>query len=253
MGEGSARIFNLISLIFFILTVVVIIGGAAIMLGPGPAPEQPLIIPTVAQLPTLTATPTPSNTPIPTWTPTPLPTETTLPTATIGPTLPPTDIPTLAPTFTSSPSVTPTRIVSDTPTPPVPPTSDAPTEPPSPFPFRLRNAQVAFTENFANTAGCQWQGFGGAVFDLGSQPLNGIVIHVFGAENVDLYSASGTNTLYGQGGWEVQVADAINTNMYYVELQSQGGTIISDTVQVTFPGGCDGNLAIVNFEQTRPF
>jgi hypothetical protein len=41
--------------------------------------------------------------------------------------------------------------------------------------------------------------------------------------------------------------------MYYVELQSQGGTIISDTVQVTFPGGCDGNLAIVNFEQTRPF
>ena len=252
MGDGSARIFNLISLIFVILTVLVVIAGVGIMLSPGPAPTPPPLVPTVASLPTLTATPTPTNTLVPTWTPTPIPSETPLPTNTIGPTLPPTDVPSLTPSYTPSPSVTPTLVVSETPAPVVPTTSDAPTEPPSPFPFRLRNAQVAFTENFANTAGCQWEGFGGAVFDLGGQPLNGITIHVFG-DDVDLYSSSGTNTLYGQGGWEIQIANEINTNIYYIELQSQGGTIISDTVQVTFPGSCDGNLAIVNFEQTRPF
>jgi hypothetical protein len=39
-----------------------------------------------------------------------------------------------------------------------------------------------------------------------------------------------------------------------VELQSQQGTIISPQVTVTYEGGnCSKNLALVNFEQTRPF
>ena len=29
--------------------------------------------------------------------------------------------------------------------------------------------------------------------------------------------------------------------------------IISETVQVRFPGNCQQNLALVNFQQTRPF
>jgi hypothetical protein len=124
---------------------------------------------------------------------------------------------------------------------------------PSPFPFTLRNNQVAFTTNFANSAGCNWQGFGGAVFDLNGQPLDGIRIHVYDGQTVDLFTASGTNTLYGRGGWELQVANAINAQTYYIELQSAEGTNVSPTVQVTFPGSCQGNLAVVNFEQTRPF
>ena len=34
---------------------------------------------------------------------------------------------------------------------------------------------------------------------------------------------------------------------------SQGGTIISETVRVQFPGNCQQNLALVNFAQTRDF
>lgn len=256
MGEGSARIYNIISLIFVFLTVVVIIMGVARLLGPAPTPPETIEPPAVLELPTLTPTPTASDTPIPTWTYTPTNTETPVLTDTPGPTEPPTATITPTPTITPSLTITPTLPATATEVPTEPPTVEGqaalPTQPPSPFPFRLRNNQVAFTNNFANSAGCQWQGFGGAVFDLNGQPLNEIRVHVYG-DNVDLYTTSGTNTLYGQGGWEVQVANGINTNTYYVELQSQGGTVISDTVQVTFPGGCETNLAVANFEQTRPF
>ena len=116
--------------------------------------------------------------------------------------------------------------------------------------FQLRHNQVAFTSNFANDLGCMWQGFGGAVISSDNDPLDGIKVHIYG-NGVDFYSSSGTNPLYGPGGWEIQVADSINNGTYFVEIQSQKGAIISHTVAVTFPQACDGNLAVLNFEQVR--
>jgi hypothetical protein len=128
-----------------------------------------------------------------------------------------------------------------------------PTEPPpSPFPFDWKDGQVIYTTNFANTAGCAWQGIGGQVFDLNDQPLGQIRIHVFGS-GVDTYAVSGSNTLYGISGWEIPVSNAVLANSYLVELQTSQGTIISPQVQVTFAGDCSRNLALVNFKQTRPF
>lgn len=259
MGEGSARIYNLIATFFLLLTIVVLVLGIARLAGPGIASVQQGAVPTVMVLPTATETLPPTRTQIPTWTPTPTETATEIPTDTPIPTL----APTLPPTFTITPTQTPTITPSETPTPTLTPTqtitqtptvpSIPPTVTTSPFPFTLRNNQLAFTSNFANTAGCQWQGMGGAVFDLNDQPLNGIRVHVFGGQGVDLYTASGTNTLYGQGGWEIQVDTTISTQIYYIELQSQEGTTLSPTVQITYPGSCEGNLAVINFEQTRPF
>lgn len=129
--------------------------------------------------------------------------------------------------------------------------TQAPTEPPpSPYPFALRD-QVIFTTNFANTAGCSWQGIGGQVFDMQGFPLTQVRVHVFGG-GVDLYTASGTNTLYGQSGWEVPLSNITNNNTYIVELQTAQGTIISPQIQVTFRNNCAENLALVNFQQTRP-
>ncbi len=36
-----------------------------------------------------------------------------------------------------------------------------------------------------------------------------------------------------------------------IELESQGGTVISPRVTVTFPSDCTKNLALVNFIQVR--
>jgi hypothetical protein len=182
------------------------------------------------------------------------------------PTSTPTKTPLVPPTltFTPSPTITPTPFVEPTqppsptqagptatftPAPTLPPLITGPTE--SPFPFAARD-QVVFTQNFANTAGCNWQGVGGQVFDLNGQPLTNIRVHVFGS-GVDLFAVSGSNTLYGVSGWEIQLTNGITTNSYVVELQSAQGTIISPQIAITFPADCARNLAVVNFVQTRPF
>ncbi len=269
-----ARVYNIISILFLLLTIGFIVFGVSRMMQPAPVVvTAEAELPTPLVLPTVTDTFTPTNTLIPTWTPTPTDTLTpsitptnppTVPTGTpVPPTVPPTSTPvppsaapsatiTDTPTITVTPSDTPPATATYTPTGPTP----IPPTVPSPFPFTLRNNQVIITSNFANTAGCQWQGFGGAVFDLSGQPFPGLRIHVYGnnaGASTDLYTASGTNSLYAQGsGWELAVGNAISTNTYYVELQSQEGTAISPAVPVTFPGSCQGNVAVINFEQTRP-
>lgn len=288
MGRGRARTYNLISLILLILAILWIIFVAVRFAQPAPAPTTVFVaVPTSAILPTVTDTYTPTNTPVPTrtleptLTPTPSP---TVPTATVRFTLTPsetftpiptntpvptnTDVPPTPtqPTNTPNPSATITDTIVPSLTPLVSPTlagtqqtvltgnfTPQPTpQAPSPYPFTLRDDQVIYTQNFANAAGCAWQGVGGQVFDLGSTPLTQIRVHVFG-NGIDQYSVSGSNTLYGPSGWEIQVGNAVAGATYLVELQSAQGTIISQQVPVSFPGTCAQNLALVNFQQNRPF
>src|SRR5690606_18977985 len=199
MGDGSSRIYNIISIVFLLLTIGVLAFGVSRYIQG--APQRPaVVVPTLMELPTVTPTFTPSRTLPPTWTLTPTWTNTPTETPTDAPTATPTHTLTMTPTATETPSLTPTP--SDTPTitptpslefSPTPLATDTPQ--PSPFPFALRNNQIAFTSNFANTAGCQWQGFGGVVFDLGGRPFNGVRVHVYDGQTVDLYTASGMNTL----------------------------------------------------------
>ncbi|MBK9747202.1 MAG: hypothetical protein IPO91_10510 [Chloroflexi bacterium] len=161
---------------------------------------------------------------------TPLPSATWFPSATITPSL--------TITFTLVPSQTPIPSNTSAPTATINSFTPQPTEPPpSPFPFRLRDPQPVYTLNFANSAGCSWQGIGGQVSDMAGLAINGIRVHVYGS-GVDTFSTTGSNSLYGSSGWEVPLANIVSTNVYFVELQSQGGTIISETVRVQFPGNC---------------
>lgn len=252
---GRATVFNVISLIFLVLSILWIIFVITRLLGP-PATDPSAaaaILPTAIVLPTLTPTdtPLPSSTPTDTETPTVTftPTETPTQTLTVAPTMTITDTPTI--TFT--PSETPTPLATFTPQPTATPTGPTETFTPttSPYPFSLRDDNVILTENFANQAGCAWQGFGGQVFGLDGNPLPGMQVHVYG-ETVDFYVQAGSNTNYGPSGWEQAVDTVINTRTYYVQLLSPQGTIISEPVQVTFPGDCAQNLALINFIQVRP-
>lgn len=287
MGQGSARIFNIISLIFLILTILVIIFVIVRMVQPAPAVVvAQAVLPTAAFLPTVTATFTPSPTPEPTETLTPTATETAspIPSGTAPPlptvtasltntpepsatlTLTPSETPiasaTLAPpTATPSLTITPTLPNTATPLPSATPPPTATTgftppptvgDVPSPYPFALRESQPIFNANFANTAGCGWQGIGGQVLGIDGTPLLGVTVHVTGP-GVDARVTSGSNTIYGVSGWEVPVGTTLLGNSYRVELLSPGETIISPTVVVTFTlNDCGRNLALVNFQQTRP-
>lgn len=250
---GNTRIFNIITIVFVVLTVLWLLFVITRLLAPPVAVQEAAVLPTALVLPSVTPSLTPTNTLTPTHTLTP--TQTLTPTITPPPTFTPepsatiTDTP--APTFT--PTETPTPLATFTPEPSATPTGPTPTFTPtiSPFPFDLRNSTITFTQNTYNSAGCAWQGIGGQVTDTTGQPLNGIRVHVFGA-GIDAFTTSGDNTLYGAAGWEVPVDTVINGNTYFVELQSAQGTVISPRVQVAFPNDCTQNLAFLTFQQTRP-
>jgi len=252
MGRSNARIFNIISLVFLLLSIVVIILVAVRLAGPAVTPQTVGDLPTPFTLPTQTPTNTLPPTQPPTFTLTATnsmtPTNTETPTLTITTSATITD----TPAATDTPSMTPTPSVSPTLEPTATPTGPTATLAPtlSPFLFDLREGRIILTSNFANSAGCAWQGIGGQVFDLAGAPMNGLRLHVFGAD-IDRRVDSGSNSLYGAAGWEQPVDNKINANTYYVELESQGGTVISPQVTVTFPSDCSQNLALVNFIQVR--
>ncbi|MCA0458717.1 MAG: hypothetical protein LCI00_32485 [Chloroflexi bacterium] len=256
MGDGKASIYNVISLVFLALTILVIVFVISRLAGPPVERQQEVgSVPTVAALPSLTPTPIPTTGLPPTFTFTP--TDTLTPTTTLSPTAtasiaPPTSTITDTPRPTEPPTVTPTPSVSPTPLPTETPTGPTPTLAPTqnPYLFELRQGQVVLTQNYGNSAGCAWQGLGGQVFNTEGIPLDGLKIHVFGT-NFDRIVDSGSNSLYGPGGWEVPVDNKISAQSYYVELMSPGGTVVSDRIPVTFPSDCARNVAVVNFIQTR--
>jgi hypothetical protein len=87
---------------------------------------------------------------------------------------------------------------------------------------------------------------------MNGQPLINLRVHVFGP-GVDLFTTTGSNTLYGYSGWEVPLNTTVTSNSYIVELQSSEGTIISPQITVTFVPDCTKNLGLVSFTQTRQF
>ncbi|QPC84215.1 hypothetical protein G4Y79_07535 [Phototrophicus methaneseepsis] len=263
MGDS---IYNFITGLALLATVAVVGGLIYLFSQPNPYQEslrmtQLALLPTQAVFPsstpsnTPTITPIPSSTRPPTFTPTftetlsPTPSATFTPTVTVSPTITDTPGATATPTITSTPTVTPTFTLTPTPTGP----TAIPTATTSPFLFNLREP-LSFSTNFANAAGCLWQGAGGAVYGIDGQPIpldRGYVVHIFN-DFVDRTAVVGTNSQYGAvSGWEIALDTQPNTQLYFVVLESTIGTEISPRIQVQFPGTCEGNTAILNFRQQR--
>lgn len=132
MGKRGAVVYNLMTMVFCMLTVVAIGIFGAVLSGDAPEdePQATPELPALLQLPTATETltptitftptitPTASSTPTLTHTPVPTETETGIPTETPTPTITSTDLPpTATPTFTITPTETPTPLPTATATP----------------------------------------------------------------------------------------------------------------------------------------
>lgn len=249
------RIYNFISLIALLGTIAVIVGVAIVLQSPPPgAQEEIAALPTAAVLPSptpITPTATSTVTPIPpTETPTETPTltETPQPTATPSATITDTPGPTLTPSITPTPSVSPTPLPSATPAGPT--LTFTPST--SPYIFEISGG-VQFVPNTYNTLGCNWQAIGGQVTGLDGAPFAGqLQVRVFNNFTNEI-TQTGSNSLFGDtSGWEVAVDARVNTNLYFVVLETLGGTEVSPRVQIQFPGNCQQNVALINFRQQRP-
>jgi len=260
-SRNRTPIYNGISVVFVVLSALTSILFLTKLLGPA---EQGPIIPTLTRFvpPTSTSTFTPTVTNTPTRTPYPsfTPTNTDTPTITFTPTIAPTIAPTSTitdtPGPTLTPSITPTASISPTLTPTLTPTGPTPTFTPTTswYMFTLREA-VLFSSNSmnaANSAGCAWQGMGGAVYGLDGQEVTTTYqIHVIG-DGVDRIERTGTNSFYGQrSGWEIVFDTRPSAQTYTIWIETTLGVPLSDEFVATYSGDCEHNLATVYFVQIR--
>lgn len=225
----------------------------------------PLVPPTDIPIPVLNIpmTWTPSFTPPPSFTPFPTNTRTATatrtPTATLTPSDTPTDLPTDTPTvtlsFTPSSTYTNTFTPTDEPSPTLTPSSTQATSTPTatnaPFPFRISDLRLG--TDLQKT--CQYQAIGGNVFDTFGFPLKGVVVVVTGTglPGGGATATSGSNTAYGESGWEIRVSTGVIRGSYQVQLRDTGGTILSAPVDASFTGSCASNLLLLSFRQERPY
>jgi len=276
MKRGANLFFNCVTFAFMLLTIGAGVMALAIA---GGAMEAPLFAPETTDVPPPTVAMLSSPTPGPSWTPsitpvptnTATPTDTRTPTSTATPTATLTGTATLTPSITTTSSITPTFTLSPTNT--LPPPTFTPTKTPTPTPshtptptatptgptatptsqyaFIMQPSSLILRENFANAAGCAWQGIAGQITTDRGEAVSGVQVRVVDDAGGALTTLSGTNTLYGPAGWEIVLGNQPIVAHYQVSLWADG-LQVSPAVDIVFPGTCQQNLATVNFIQTRP-
>lgn len=122
------------------------------------------------------------------------------------------------------------------------------------FPFSLAG-DVIYTPN-ANDEGCDWSSIAGVVTDVGGVPLNNFGIQITNTEAVSAEPErvfSGAALAFGDGGFELFLGATPTQNRYDVQLFSPAGVAVSDVYSIITSTECEQNVAIINFQQTRPF
>ncbi|MEA4906567.1 MAG: hypothetical protein GYA17_21340 [Chloroflexi bacterium] len=173
------------------------------------------------------------------------PTYTALPTYTLAPTY--TSVPTQAPTATQTPVPTNTPTAGPSPTATVPEIK----------PYIVQLNSPVYLQNFANSsAGCNWMGIAGQVFDKQGNPLPNLVVVVEGFLNdrpVEEIGLTSLATAYGPGGYEIQLASNVSdtSNSLFVTLYDLSGQALTYPLPFNTYNDCNRNLILVNFQQ-RP-
>ena len=106
--------------------------------------------------------------------------------------------------------------------------------------------------------GCNWMGIGGQVFDLNGSPALNMVVEAGGTlegQPVLGLTLTGLTSVYGPGGYEIQLADhvAASVDEVWVQIKDDAGRALSEPVFLDTFTSCEQNLIILNFvEQAGP-
>ncbi|QRN83176.1 hypothetical protein JR338_12365 [Chloroflexota bacterium] len=140
----------------------------------------------------------------------------------------------------------PTATSDFTPTPEPTATSD-------PIIYILQEGSPLYLTNFVHaSAGCDWLGVAGQVFDANGEPIPDLIV-IAGqysiSESNQWAARTGLSTNYGPGGYEIQLSNHVTatTQDFWVQLVSESGTVLSDRIYFDTHEDCDRNLVLVNF------
>jgi len=196
-------------------------------------PFKPPTMPVLVASPTIT--PTSRNELPPTWTPEP----TGEPTATSTPRPTATPLPTETP-FSLNPSETPT--LGATPA----------------FSFVLQQGSPQTIPNIYHPElGCNWMGVAGQAIALNGGPATGLIVQVGGRLGSQVFesrlSLTGAVTQYGQGGYEIPLADkAVDSKgTLWIQLIDVSNQPFSDKIYFDTYADCQKNLIVINFKQVK--
>lgn len=250
--SGSTALYNVVSILFLLLTVLTIAAVVGIYLNPNAPynifpPAGGAAVPTAFVIPTLTATQEGAEDLPPSWTPSPSPTVAgggAQPAATPTPAVTAAAAPTLT---LSGPTAQPGQ---ETLTPAQTPSSFQPTL--AAFPFTLQEGVPAFTENPEENGGCEALYIVGQVFDLDEQPIDGLAVWVTG-DNFETPDITKFNDRYGPGSYEILVNSAPIEAEFEIQLWTVSAQALSDKTVIRTRATCEENLIFVNFVQNHEY
>ncbi len=167
------------------------------------------------------------------------------------PTLPgPSSLQTQAPTATLPPSATPEPSLTPTPTATRPPTfTPTPTVPPKPYALQP-GALIALPAFSHADSGCAWMGVAGQVIGEDGLPVTNLVVTVHGTQNgapAEWMGYTGSATVYGAGGFEIQLANQAAAAKYTIQLFDLNGDPLSEVFPFMTAADCQQNLMMINF------
>ncbi|MGB9798838.1 MAG: hypothetical protein ACPLUL_01930 [Thermanaerothrix sp.] len=161
-------------------------------------------------------------------------------------------VPTAVPTFTPTPQPT---LVEGTPLPEV--ASTATPTPSYGYAFAVQNQpNVIAASLYHPERTCDWMGVAGRVFDLQGRPAVGIRVWLrgyLGGKMVNLFSLTGTASLYGPSGYEFTLADApiASRGALGIQLLDQADLPLSPQITFDTYDDCEKNLILIDFKQVR--
>jgi hypothetical protein len=127
------------------------------------------------------------------------------------------------------------------------------------FAFELQQGSpsaIAAAE-FHQVAGCDWSGVAGQATSMNGEAVRGLFVQLGGSmpgvESVDKLVMTGLAPQYGQGGFEITLADKLiaSSGTLWVQLLDAQNLPLSEKIYFNTYDDCQKNLVIIYFSQVR--
>jgi hypothetical protein len=158
--------------------------------------------------------------------------------------------------LTETPTLTPTQEFTATPIPPSPTFTLVPTPVPATS-FYLQSGTPVGVPNFVNSsAGCNWMGLAGQVFNMNGEPISGYVIQVgglLGGKEISEMGLTGGAPQVGPGGYIIHLADhpIESDGSIWIQLYDPAGISRTGKILLTTYPNCERNLILINLVELK--
>jgi hypothetical protein len=140
---------------------------------------------------------------------------------------------------------------------PIPAPTITPTPTLEPMPFTLEGEPETLTSDLLRPGmGCDVLIIAGQVKDLKDDPVTDLTVHLYGelgGYEIDLYRIAGSETTYGESGYEFVLEGLVveSEDTLFIQLVDTNDIAFSRPYAVRTYAECQKNMILINFKQVR--